>query len=66
MIKKQEEAWKDKDVDGIVGSMTDDGMWMLPGMDIVNGKEGMKCSWFVGCFLKLASLPGLLELFVTD
>ncbi len=41
MIEKQEEAWKNHDVEGIVDGLTDDGICMLPGMDVIKGKEGI-------------------------
>ncbi len=41
MIEKQEEAWKNHDVEGIVDGLTDDGICMLPGMDVAKGKEGI-------------------------
>ncbi len=41
VFEKWEEAWKNHDVEGIVDGMTDDGICMLPGMDVVKGKEGI-------------------------
>ncbi len=38
-IERYEEAWKNSDAEGIVALMTDDGICMLPGMDIIKGKE---------------------------
>ncbi len=41
MSERQEEAWKNHDAQGMANDMTDDGICMLPGMDVFKGKEGI-------------------------
>lgn len=45
LLQRYEKAWSELDAEGVAALFAEDGMFLVPGMDVIRGRKGATLPW---------------------